>query len=1025
MKIILGEFQSGKSRFIVEQAISHIQKKESFLIITPSRLLKMEVLHRILAQTEAFVGDSVVTLQEFQHKLKDKLENSPQPISNFEQFLIITNLCSQLEPQLKAFKNISRRPNLIKSLYRIISALRDEQAEDIPSNEAFLERTEDIKVILSSYQQLLREQNLTDGAGLTQFLIQALPQVEGFWPQHLYIDGFTDFTTVQTSFICALMNSAEKNGCQTTLTLTESVSFIAQRSIQQVKASLPQAEISQLTAYNPLGESFLRGESAVNPPKIVEIQAFGVRKECAEVLNQVQKLCVSQQFDLSDIILVVPNHEVYAPVLRSVARKAKIPLWFTRDDLLSTNPFIVFLRQCLQFMTQPLTHQELSLFSKSSYIDLELRNVFASAPLLIPQSFQGSVQQWREILSQNSTLEENEFPLSAYQKLDEALELLQVSLHSFLQYENKPMSTYLDALIRFLEDSGVLASIHHKEFPAETIRDTAALKKIKNILNELQRSLTLTNVDKIPLTLFIQHFENIISETRYRFDSPLRNTLKVLSHDEARGLNVKAVFLLGMSEGSFPPPPSQDLFDSVDRSTLNRVSQQVLGRKLWTTSGDHFDRSKFLFASALSLAKEYVFLCRTPVNEKAEYFAPSHFLVRLLAKNSFECIPDYYRKKPRDHNPEIYALYVDPETVFISGFLQTKATGTHTGEVLSYRQRILEAQEAFEEGVLPKKEVLPYFGGLGAHSYAAKRYQNKEIYTSPTRLEMVGRCFYRGLWEYVWNIRPLELPSFLVEAVDAGTLYHNILESYVRQAGASPLDASLLKQIIREQIELSAKKEIFQLDEKRIYGILRLFLQKLELTMSGQKPYQLELNIKELEAGKQIIPLSEEKSLRLSAKIDRIDRFEDGSYAIIDYKTTGSSYKSYHKTAYSLFQGALYALIAQINGISPISEINYLFLEKNDGFSEYPITIGREKRTIFNSINELTSYKKLEILSLIDQLAEGNFYPYTLENMLSSSYKKAAQSIFDEAFSLEYENKCSYCPYHQLCLRRDKLVPAQ
>ncbi|MGL5721745.1 MAG: PD-(D/E)XK nuclease family protein, partial [Brevinema sp.] len=188
------------------------------------------------------------------------------------------------------------------------------------------------------------------------------------------------------------------------------------------------------------------------------------------------------------------------------------------------------------------------------------------------------------------------------------------------------------------------------------------------------------------------------------------------------------------------------------------------------------------------------------------------------------------------------------------------------------------------------------------------------------------------------------------------------------------------------------------------------------------KPFKIELNIKELEAAKQIIPLNDTKSLRINAKIDRIDRIEDDSFSIIDYKTSGSAYKSYHKTAYNLFQGALYVLIAQINGISPVTEVKYLFLEKNDEFSEYPITLGREKKLVFNSINELTSYKKLEILSLIEQFTEGNFYPYTLENMLSSSYKEAAQSIFSEAFSLEYENKCGYCPYHQLCLRQKKLV---
>ncbi|MGL5956040.1 MAG: PD-(D/E)XK nuclease family protein [Brevinema sp.] len=1028
MQFILGNFGSGKTSYIKQEIFSRLKNNEQFLVIVPSRRHKDQLLLEILQVHRGLTGNPIITFTEFQKQLLDALfpNEKPQSLSNFEKFLIISSITTQHSNQLVAFKNIQQRPELIKIIYRLIHALRDKDIESLESTPELNDKIQDLQFILSTYQQILKEKNLADSKLVIDQICQLFSQLDpNFFPNYIYIDGFIDVTAGQFKLIQHTALFLEQQNKTLLITLTDSSHFIAQQTILHFKNRFPQADILILPNQENIADTFLQETSLLpNQLEFYEIQAFGKSREVEYIVNQIKKLCLQENYSLEDILLITPNQDLYSPLLSSALRKAHIPFVFGKDDKLSQNPLIIFLKRCLKLMTETLTHEAIEFFAQSNYIKKSFRNLWSKVPTLIPFSVDGKTESWIQAFQYQY---EEDNPPEELDIVGESIKLLCTNLYAFDPYRPYPISELIQHITNVIEFLGLQESlsetsivITHKEIIEHSMaKDYSALLKLKDILQELQQSLERVGRTHLNLVSFVFSFNMITEETRYRSEIPKKNVLRILNPNDTRGIFAKAVFILGLNENEFPSAPKLDLFDNFDRSQLNSLSKKILGMPLWYTEIDYFHEQKLDFALALSRATQKLYFSRTPVNEKGVYFNSSYFLQRILKKSNYYTKIPYTSNLESVDNPSIFLKKHQAEEYFEPSLFTFLRKNGDTTEAYQYTQMIQQANSDFEQNILPNQQSRSYFGYIPQISAITKKYQASEVAISPTRLEKIGRCRYQGLWQDFWKLKPYKLPSYKPEAADYGNLYHKVLEVYIPQY--SKFHPENLHQTLQQCIQSTQQASLFMLDYQYIYLILSSFLQQIEPTLQEQQTTQyVELCTGMGELLNQGVPLSADKHLNVFSRIDRVDcNKSNNSYSVIDYKKSGlSSYKEYQKIPFNLFQGFLYSELLINNKKSPIQDISYIFLEKQEIFQEYPGY--HHKKPIYQSIQEFQHLKYTEITQLLQLLADGNFSPFTSDSDIGQELQTLFEEKFGVNFTREYPLKCTYCDLHKLCLRKQK-----
>ncbi|MGL4561077.1 MAG: PD-(D/E)XK nuclease family protein [Brevinema sp.] len=1041
MELLLGHFGSGKTFHICQEVSTLISKQKSFWIIVPSRQHKDQLYRQILNSTKGITDNPVITLSEFQKLLLEKLFpnpiDCPKTLSNFDKFLIISNIIKKNEYQFKAFKNISNRPKIIQIIYRIIDALRDKNIERLESIPHLQDRIHDLKIILDEFHRILSSNNLSD----TKFAVDLIASMssnlpEDFFPFAIFVDGFVDMTPNQFKIISYVLKEAKKYDKKITVSIPNIHHEICHNTLEQFQTFFPDASIRTLTYPHPshiLVDQFLKNSTEPSTIRIHEIQAFGKHREVEEITNQIKKLCLFEHYTLDDILIITKKQDIYAPLFESILRKSGIPYRMTKDHLLSDNPLILFLKKLLNFSQQDLTHKTLEFLAHSNYVSKDLRNILLQAPKLIPLATIGKQEAWIktfdrlhdldiEITKQTNLLKDTILALcDQLYTIDPKKEY---PIHFFINY--------ITDLLLFLGTEDTLVLIENKiiqDLLEDALaKDYASIAKLKNVFQNIQQSLQQIDQQALNFSTFLLYFNLIISETRYRTNIPKQKVLRITSPEDARGIFTKAVFIIGMNESEFPAPQRFDLFDNHDRISLNNISKKIFGKSLWLTESDYFSEEKLSFALALSRATEQIFFSRTPANEHGHYIACSHFLENVLSKQkSFNRIPQNKETplQPTWDNPKIFELDHDPDDYYeetLLPYVQRSSNVEQISQALSYINIIKKTNNAYKNNTLPSTEGRAYFGYLSPNNKFTLDFKNTIISQSPTRLEKLGRCRYQGLWGGLCRLKPYELPSYNATNIDYGNLYHYVLEHYINHTKDSPshevFDHQLLIGILDQFIEHSPYRQVFLIDYEYILAILMQYLQTQEILFRKEyTPLLFEAISGEGKLSQKIISINEKYTLEIHAKIDRIDQHScENGYQIIDYKKRGSSYKKYQKIPFHLFQGFLYASLLDINHKNPVDSISYVLLETNDMFQEYP-TKG------FNTIHEYSSFKKEEISRLIGLLGEGNFSPFTTESDIGNDLCNLFQTYFsDKKIKTEYDNKCKNCDFERICLRKQKLI---
>ena len=615
--------------------------------------------------------------------------------------------------------------------------------------------------IFEDYQRALKELNLYDGEDALLVLLNDLKRGEGPRPGLLLCDGFHKFTNLEWSILKELIQATP----EVYITLSPEIA-----SIHKALLSLGFDEI-QLEGFRgvPLGLGGLEANS------VIAIEAVDIMDEVEEIAREIKRL-IRGGMRYRDVGIICPRLDLYADLFRGIFRLEGIPNRIDFDWPLRMSPVI---RALLDFG---------ALFSGGMDVTGVLR--------VIKSGFFGL---------DRGLVDELEYKL-----LDRRIKIEELDLLKGYEVVGEGTPE------RFMEwYGGVISRIDLDQ------DERAAVRAFQELLREVTGLCHLWGRERLPFGDFYHLIRDAVSEASYRLGGP-EEAVCVAEPLRAKDWDLPVVFVCGLIDGYFPPPPMENPF-------LNE--------------GPEID--DYIFYLAITRPRERLYLTWPSLDSRGDKNLPSIFLTRLKSLFSPEDWEGLIRRRGLAHLIRRPEEAMDEEE-----FWRGVYAGLEVGDGLSlwlFDKSPEEDRNAVGAGLRWELPPLP---------------APKEQVYSPSQLMEFVQCPYRHFAGSVLRLKgPPELAEEGLSQRMAGRIVHRVLEEYFRSEGRCDIGALVDEAIRRETRDMPlGLSELCVREEMRV--VVKDFL-KDELEHLKGLPYRPSLFEQSF-----ILDL---EGIKIRGKIDRVD----------------------------------------------------------------------------------------------------------------------------------------------------------
>jgi len=531
---------------------------------------------------------------------------------------------------------------------------------------------------------------------------------------------------------------------------------------------------------------------------------------------------------------------------------------------------------------------------------------------------------------------------------------------------------------------------NYSKIDEDTNLDEEAIKKIKERLTIfIESDYPLPNM---PVNEVLTLITDLIKNERVNCSEPRGGCLHTASYKKGIWLNRPYNFIVGMDSAKFPDSAHEGsiLLDAEKKNTDRINPNKEKGKE---------NQYKILQLLASLKGKIILSYSRFDTQDNRE-LAPSSLMLQL------------YRLKTRDKQKnysDFYNSFKDtsgfipgkPQEILDSADWFLYSARHNLSDIAPLFEHLYPAlSEGFYAARQREKEELNRFNGkVKVDPKQVDPRLNRGLVVSSSRLELIAFCPYLYFLKYILKIKlPQEMiedPGVWLDPSEKGILFHQIFENFYKKLKEISLTGTfispsytkrwrILEEIALSQLEQKRKRLappnnlVYQHESKEILDSCRFFLHCEEEKYKGEIPTYLELAFgtrdnqnEELGKIKAVeLSLPGGKSISFQGKIDRIDKLDENTYRIVDYKTGapyGFSRSKYFQNGKQI-QHALYALSlkkilskAGISAFPKIQKAGYYFPTLPGQGRQY--FYGEERRN-----------QVLEIIDLLlDIVAQGNF----------------------------------------------------
>ncbi len=913
VEYLVGPAASGKTHACIERVRSLLAEKRlaSVFVVVPTQT-SATFFRRRLAQSGGALGASVL---RFSGLYEEILARSGQfiPIAGepvVHRLVRAAIDALHAEGRLPYYAPIRRSPGFVRAMAEHIAEFKRAMLPPEQLLASFGDaapRLQEMAAIYRVYQANLQTLGWADREGAGWLAVRGLQQQPGLLHavDLLIVDGFDSFSPLQLEALSALGDQV--GTLIITLSGEPEMGRAAYRRFERTHRALierlgvrpthvPPRRSGQ-EALNHLERTLFEvGTQPIDAGRDVTlIEAQTQALEAREALRWIKARLQRDGLKPFECAIIAPDLRPYQAYLREAAREFELPVRFVQGEALKTNPAIASVLNLLQLPLLNWPRRLILNVVSSPYFDLGRCGLARDDAWALVEAARAAqvirgLDQWREGLAMLAeaapppAADEDDTPLRApsgesARRLASALEQLAERLSPAAE---ATLAEYVHWVYERLDDNaGFAVERQVREVRENSERDLSALEALRQVLDALVLSgRALPDASRIPYREFVEELREAVGAATYQpeGDEAWRGSrVHVADLTQARGVPFPAVALLGMAEGLFPRPLSEDPF--LTDNDRGRLIERGLRLEPRLRSDQ-----QTVFYEAVTRAERFVLLTRPYLSPEGEAWEPSPY---------WQALREVVRVTPQRVRSEAPLPLTESasRSELLAQALLREALPDEYAE-LGGEWREAQLARRIVQARLSRAAQGEFDGDARDLAPLLRETYGPRHLFSPGRLETYAGCKFHFFVQKALGLEELADPEEGFDPAQLGTMLHEILE----QVYLAVPDASDPERLL-EALEPAAERvfadaprrlgfrpsPLWEAERVGLLDDLRQTLRGLHAYAGGFHPARLEARFGM--GGDPLRLPTEAGEVLLHGVIDRVDVDDQGRLRVIDYKT--------------------------------------------------------------------------------------------------------------------------------------------
>lgn len=902
LKLILGRAGTGKTEYVTREFLQNQNVKKIFL--SPEQFT-LETERRLLSRMGENIlpMDFVMSFSSLSRRYFSACGgNAGTYIDDFGRMILMHKAVAETRDELCIYGNQAGKKSFIKDMLNLslqskTSLIPPEQflllSEKITSDR-LKSKLKDAGNILTRYDAYVKEKYLDGGDDLTA-VAEGLNKNRIFEEYDIYVDGFHSFLPQEQAVLISLAKQGNVTvtfPCQSlseddAYSIFSNVSAAARYLLGEARKN--NIYIDETVILNETyrfktkalsyAEKYLFSEKLIpaeNSDGFTLTVTSTITEEAEAVARKIHRDIRQNGGTYSDCAVITRDLSPYNAIIESAFEKYGVPFFMDKKESAVTKPLFKLIISALKLASGSWQTENLFACLKTGYFEADEDEIFI---------LENYIDLWG--ISGNSLYNEYTLHPDGYTKeMSEAAKKELILLNQVRERVMPPIEEFCKNLSGRFTGEELCRAIYglmtrlKTEAKIQNDEDMRVYRLMIDILDQIYASVGNEETDiQNALELCLSAMESAeLGRIPPNLDGVVIGTA-----DRIRIPEVKRVYIMGLTDGDFPKPPSDDGIFCEDDKEILASENIILGSNMtyWAIE------EMFIAYKAFCASREEVHLFTRRLAGNGDAARPSQLISNV--KHLFPNIKTIDLTKTVDVD-ELVETANSAVSVLAVAEIPSLAKWYKDNAIYAERMQKIEKMKEKHNHMLAPNIALDLFG--------------RDMHVSATRIEDYHKCRFAYFCKHGLRIR--EKKSLSLKANEIGSFIHFVLENVLRETKEKGI-YNLTKQ---QRNELSEKwlKEYFEnymggetsksarftFMFGRLSRLLELLIENIaaEMEQSCFVPDGFELNI-----GKDLEPTvieCDEGTIVFEGSADRVDvmKTEEGTYLrVIDYKTGAKKFK--------------------------------------------------------------------------------------------------------------------------------------
>ena len=929
LKIIYGRAGSGKSEYCFREISKIIDKEKNIYLITPEQF-SFTAEKRLMETVgkKAIINAEVITLSRMADRALQDIGETRKSLSKTGKAMLVFDILNKNKKNLKFLgksdENIDLGINSITELKKhgVTTEKLKEEIQNIESK--YLQtKLEDILLLYENYEQAINSEYIEETDKLTK-LSQHIQEIEFLKDSIIYIDEFSGFTYPEYQVIKELAKVTKEINitiCTDKLEISENpdtdIFYSSKITINKLMQILEKENIKPEKAIyledSPrfktkelkfLEKNIYNKKSTKYAEKVENLHLFLAKNQYTEieyVAKEITKLVRDKKLRYREIGIITKDIEKYSNLAKAIFTKYNIPVFIDEKRELSQNIIIQYILSIFDIMQKNFSKESVFNYAKMGFLKIDQEDIF---------ELENYCTKWG--IKQNKWKKDFKYEINEEdkkQKIEHLNELRKIIINPILKLKDeiqkeKTAENITKKIYEFIQENNIEEKLQEK---IEKLEENGNI----DLANEYKESYQVL-IDILDEIVNIFSKKNLSIEEYYQIlKIGLKNSglgkipgtqdqVTIGDVERSRSHKVKAIFIIGINDGSFPSIKKEEGFlGDEDRQILKQDGIELAKGTLENLYEDNFNIYK-----ALATAENEIYLSYCSADNEGKSLRPS-VLIHKIKKIYPELQETSDVVNPKYEITNKLATYEE-----LLENIAKKQEGKEVEKIWNTVYNYYIKSEDMKQKLKQDLEGINYTNiPQNLDSNLVEKLYGNTLTTSVSKLERYQSCNFSYYLQYGLKLKEKE--ELKVQNFDTGSFMHETIDTFFKKVkeqniklGDLIADEEKIKEIVNKIIEEELENgKNYSFKETAKYKILvrrlkRIISKALKFIIESLVYSDFSIEGTEIEFDKKgkykpiEIPLENGKKVEIIGKIDRIDTAmsEDGKYLrIIDYKSSAKN----------------------------------------------------------------------------------------------------------------------------------------